>query len=192
MCGDKWANIFCPILRPKPRGSCLHWRPLVWLNWVGLMSRRNGSGADRCVSALFVCVLCCGTMVVRPLYTSGHGGVWPRGGRVWGWWESGPGTGEAEPKQRPEDLKRHVLGPLLLSPTPSFSWRPTPFPTTTHVIGYKQVLLIHLGYFFSSIMQTTVRHCHKHKRFLFNGTHHLTMVILFPPTHKNNWPIYTF
>ncbi|KAK5901897.1 hypothetical protein CesoFtcFv8_007209 [Champsocephalus esox] len=42
-----------------------------------------------------------------------------------------------DPRQRPEDLRRHVLGPLLHSPTPSFSWRPTPAPTATHVIGYK-------------------------------------------------------
>lgn len=158
MCGDKWANIFCQILHPKPRGSCLHWKPMVWLSGVGLMSRRNGRGADLCVSALFVCVLYCGTMVVRPLNTSGHGGVWPRVDRVWGRWESSPGVGEADwSRQRPEDLRRHVLGRLLHSPTPSFSWRPTPVPTATHVIGYKWVLLINLGVFIFFLYFTN--HC---------------------------------
>lgn len=81
MCGDKWANIFCQILYQKPRVSCLHWKPMVWLSQVGLMSGRNGREQTCvCVSApclLFVCVLYCGTTVVRPLNTSGHGGVWP-------------------------------------------------------------------------------------------------------------------
>lgn len=89
--------------------------------------------------ALFVCVLYCGTVVVRALNTSGHGGVWPgeeqgmgadgslAQGLVW----------QADPRQRPEDLCRHVLSRLLHSPTPSFSWRPTTVLTATHVIGYK-------------------------------------------------------
>lgn len=129
MCGDKWANIFCQTLHSKPRGSCLHWKPMIWLSQVGLMSRRNGRGADRCVSALFVCVLYCGTMVVRPLNTSGHGGVWPRVDRVWGWWESSPGVGEAgwsqtetrgpqEARARPTPALTHSL--FFLASYPGF------------------------------------------------------------------------
>lgn len=44
---------------------------------------------------------------------------------------------QADPRQRPEDLCRHVLSRLLHSPTPSFSWRSTTALTATHVIGYK-------------------------------------------------------
>lgn len=55
MCGDKWANIFCQILRPKPRGSCRsHWKPTAWLSPVGLMSLCNG----RASRAVCVCTVC--------------------------------------------------------------------------------------------------------------------------------------
>lgn len=119
---------------------------LLWLSRVGSMSRRNGRGSDLCVSALFVCVLYCGTILVRPLNTSGHGGVWPGVYSVRGWWESGQGLlRQANPRQRPEDLRRHVLGRLLHSPTPSFL---APYPHSHHNTCYRiWVLLIHLGVF---------------------------------------------
>lgn len=59
MCGDKWVNIFCQILHPKPRGSCLLWKPAVWLSRVGLMSRRNG----REQTCVWVCTVCLCTLL---------------------------------------------------------------------------------------------------------------------------------
>lgn len=50
----------------------------------------NGRGIDQCTSALFVCVLCCGTMAVRPFNASGLGdGVWPEADRA----DGSPGQG---------------------------------------------------------------------------------------------------
>lgn len=126
ICGDKWANVFCQILHPEPRGSCLHWKPIVWLSRVGLMSRRNGRGADLCVSALSVCL--CTRLWHNGGQASQYKWSWRYLARVdgiWVWWEFSPRVGVADwSRQRPEDLGRHVLGRLLDSPTPSFSWRP--------------------------------------------------------------------
>lgn len=143
MCGDKWANIFCQMLRSKPGGSCLEWRPLKWLKRVGYVSWRHRKWADRCVSALFVCVLYCGTMVVRLLDTSGHSGVWPGadGGMGltgfwpwgWWWWAQTETRGPLEARARP------------IPALPLFSWLSTLILTATHVIGYKWVLIINLG-----------------------------------------------
>lgn len=131
------------MLCSKPRGSCLQWRPLEWLKRVGYMSWRHTKQADLCVSAVFVCVLYCGTMVVRPFDTSGHGGVWPGADRgmglmgfwPWGWWWW------AQTETRGPQEARARLTPALLL----FSWLPTLILTATHVIGYKWVLIINLG-----------------------------------------------